>query len=79
MTLGKFNHSLHQKGLTCLDCHDVMKSEVTSDLNLPSIKSCIDCHSPQGGIDHRCTSCHTYHNPSSPFTPLGESPAEPGQ
>jgi hypothetical protein len=79
MTLGKFNHSLHQKGLTCLDCHDVMKSELTSDLNLPSIKSCIDCHSPQGGIDHRCTSCHTYHNPSSPFTPLGESPAEPGQ
>ncbi len=68
MTLGKFDHSLHQKGLTCLDCHDVMKSELTSDLNLPSIKSCIDCHSPQGGIDHRCTSCHTYHN-SSPLTP----------
>ena len=68
MTLGKFDHSLHQKGLTCLDCHDVTKSELTSDLNLPSIKSCIDCHSPQGGIDHRCTSCHTYHN-SSPLTP----------
>ena len=76
MTLGKFDHSLHQKGLTCLDCHDVMKSELTSDLNLPSIKSCIDCHSPQGGIDHRCTSCHTYHNSSTPFTPLGEKPAE---
>ncbi|MEY4569061.1 MAG: hypothetical protein RLZZ398_500 [Verrucomicrobiota bacterium] len=76
MTLGKFDHSLHQKGLTCLDCHDVMKSELTSDLNLPSIKSCIDCHSPQGGIDHRCTSCHTYHNPSTPFTPLGEKPEE---
>jgi hypothetical protein len=48
-----------------------MNSELTSDLNLPSIKSCIDCHSPQGGIDHRCTSCHTYHNHSSPFSPLG--------
>lgn len=71
MTLGKFDHSLHEKGLTCLDCHDVMNSELTSDLNLPSIKSCIDCHSPQGGIDHSCTSCHTYHN-SNPFTPLGE-------
>jgi hypothetical protein len=71
MTLGKFDHSLHEKGLTCLDCHDVMKSELTSDLNLPSIKSCTDCHSPQGGIDHSCTSCHTYHN-SNPFTPLGE-------
>jgi hypothetical protein len=62
MTLGKFNHDLHQKGLSCLDCHQVMTSELTSDLNLPSIKSCVECHSPQGGIDHRCTSCHTYHN-----------------
>lgn len=76
MTIGKFNHSLHQKDLSCTDCHDVLNSTETSDLNLPSIdgkhltaeqkklgvKSCVDCHSPQGGIDHRCTTCHTYHN-----------------
>lgn len=62
MTIGKFDHSLHQKGLSCLDCHDVMNSELTSDVNLPSIKSCTDCHSPQGGIDDLCTSCHSYHN-----------------
>ena len=49
-----------------------------NDLNLPGIKSCVECHSPQGGIDHRCTSCHTYHN-SNPFTPLGETPAEPAK
>jgi hypothetical protein len=61
MTLGKFDHELHQKGLSCLDCHKVMDSELTSDLNLPSIKSCVECHSPKGGIDSRCTSCHTYH------------------
>ena len=62
MTLGKFNHDLHQKGLSCVDCHSVMDSKLTSDLNLPSIKSCVECHSPKGGIDTRCTSCHTYHN-----------------
>lgn len=62
MTLGKFNHDMHQKGLTCLDCHKVMKSELTSELNLPSIKSCVECHSPKGGIDGRCIRCHTYHN-----------------
>ncbi len=62
MVLGKFNHDMHQKGLTCLDCHKVMNSEATSDLNLPSIKSCVDCHSPKGGIDSRCIRCHTYHN-----------------
>ncbi len=62
LTLGKFNHDLHQKGLSCTDCHNVMKSELTSDLNLPSIKSCVECHSPKGGIDYRCTTCHSYHN-----------------
>jgi len=62
MVLGKFNHDLHQKGLTCLDCHKVTTSELTSDLNLPSIKSCVECHSPKGGIDNRCILCHTYHN-----------------
>ncbi len=62
LTLGEFNHDAHQKGLSCVDCHQVMTSELTSDLNLPSVKSCVECHSPKGGIDHRCTSCHTYHN-----------------
>ena len=66
MTLGKFNHDLHQNGLTCLSCHNVMNSELTSDLNLPSIKSCVECHSPKGGIDHRCTACHSYHNTPVP-------------
>jgi hypothetical protein len=65
MEVGKFNHELHRKGLTCVDCHDVMNSERTSDINLPSIKSCVDCHSPKGGIDHRCVRCHTYHNSRS--------------
>lgn len=73
LVLGKFNHDKHQKGLTgidltCLDCHKVLNSQLTSDLNLPSIKSCVECHSPKGGIDNRCTSCHTYHN-SEPGAP----------
>ncbi len=73
MTLGKFNHEMHQKGLSCLDCHNVMTSELTRDLNLPSIKSCVDCHSPQGGIDHRCIRCHTFHNDQpAPLSPALE-------
>jgi hypothetical protein len=62
MTLGSFNHDLHSKGFNCTDCHNVGVSEKTSDLNLPSIKQCVDCHSPKGGIDHRCIRCHTYHH-----------------
>ena len=85
MVLGKFNHDMHQKGLTCLDCHKVMTSELTSDLNLPSIKSCVECHSPKGGIDSRCIRCHTYHNsqpgspfPKSPGAPINPDEAKPG-
>ncbi len=85
MGLGKFNHDMHQKGLSCLDCHNVMTSALTSDLNLPSIKSCVECHSPKGGIDSRCTSCHTYHNsepgslsPKLPRVPVGQDEAKPG-
>ena len=75
MVLGKFSHDLHQKGFSCLDCHKVTTSELTSDLNLPSIKSCVDCHSPQGGIDHRCIRCHTYHNrPPDSLTPKTTAP-----
>ncbi|MEI6653512.1 MAG: hypothetical protein WCP45_01985 [Verrucomicrobiota bacterium] len=76
MTLGRFNHDSHQKDLTCLDCHKVMTSKLTSDLNLPSIKTCVACHSPKGGIDHRCIRCHTYHN-SLPGTASPKSPATP--
>ncbi|QTN34038.1 cytochrome c3 family protein [Akkermansiaceae bacterium] len=71
MNVGNFNHSMHVKGLSCLDCHNVMKSELTSDVNLPSIKSCVDCHSPGGGIDHRCITCHSYHN-TPPGSLFGE-------
>jgi hypothetical protein len=82
MELGKFNHDMHQKGLSCLDCHKVMTSELTSDLNLPSIKSCVECHSPKGGIDNRCTSCHTFHNrqagsPSPKLPGTSNIPIEP--
>jgi hypothetical protein len=75
MVFGKFNHDMHQKGLTCLDCHKVMTSQLTSDLNLPSIKSCVECHSPKGGIDHRCVLCHTYHNGQpDPLSPKSSVP-----
>jgi len=73
MTLGKFNHDMHRKGQTCLDCHNVTNSQLTSDLNLPSIKSCVECHGAKGGIDHRCIRCHTYHNSEPTFSPPGSS------
>ncbi|MEP2775681.1 MAG: hypothetical protein ABJQ29_04380 [Luteolibacter sp.] len=80
MEVGKFNHELHKNVLPedkkhlnadrgedaqCLACHEVLSSTETSDVNLPGIASCTTCHSPDGGIDHRCVRCHTYHNSPS--------------
>ena len=73
MTLGKFNHDMHVKGFDCRSCHNVEKSELTSDVNLPSIKSCVDCHGTKGAIDHRCIRCHSYHNNQPNITSPGST------
>lgn len=46
----------------CVACHEVLDSSDTSNVNHPSIASCTDCHSEKGGIDHRCITCHSFHN-----------------
>jgi hypothetical protein len=34
--------------------------------DLLATRACVECHSPAGGIDHRCTTCHSYHNTKPP-------------
>jgi hypothetical protein len=44
--------------------------------DLLATKACVECHSPAGGIDHRCTSCHSYHN-TKPSVFLPAKASEP--
>ncbi len=64
----------------CLACHEVLKSEKTSDVLLPGINNCINCHSPETQVDHSCMLCHTFHNKTgrtSLFEGIGDpAPAE---
>ena len=57
---GEFNHAKHNI-VSCKECHGVDVSRRTEDINLPTKKSCTECHSPQGGVSQACSTCHSYH------------------
>jgi hypothetical protein len=59
---GGFNHSKHFK-VDCVQCHDAVHSRETSDVLLPAKATCVECHSPQGGVASNCSECHSYHTP----------------
>jgi hypothetical protein len=56
----------------------VFESERTADINLPGIKSCVECHSPKGGIAHACSTCHVYHRerPAGLLIPPAAPPSQ---
>ena len=59
---GNFDHGKHLT-VACARCHDVLHSTQTSDVLLPKKASCVECHSPQGGVANGCSTCHSYHAP----------------
>ncbi len=58
-----FDHELHVKqlDLRCDSCHDASNSVTTTDVLIPSIKKCQQCHSSDGGAITDCVLCHNYH------------------
>lgn len=64
----RFSHGAHEP-FTCESCHvDVRESERTSDLLLPPIANCKECHSQAehpGFVTSECALCHSYHDSKS--------------
>jgi hypothetical protein len=62
-----YSHAAHSM-LSCDQCHDARTSAATSDILLPGIDSCRQCHQPasagSGGAPTECVLCHTYHAPA---------------
>lgn len=58
-----FDHAAHQE-LTCASCHpDAAKSLSSSDLLLPGIAVCRNCHnSGKAWGGNACATCHRYHD-----------------
>jgi predicted CXXCH cytochrome family protein len=66
----RFDHRSHriQGKLTgddaCLSCHAAKKSEDSSDLMMPGIAKCTECHGDKAAAERvtvQCVSCHEYH------------------
>ncbi len=55
-----FHHAKHAH-VSCVTCHDVVRSQSTADILLPNQATCATCHGPQGGVAHSCATCHSYH------------------
>jgi len=56
-----FRHQSHQH-LDCQSCHKAQFSQNTSDILMPTIKQCMDCHhTGSGGARADCSECHKYH------------------
>jgi len=58
-----FDHEAHQM-VACNSCHaKVNKSQETSDVLIPGIQTCRQCHrSGSNFAEARCFECHTYHD-----------------
>ena len=58
-----FNHGVHRP-IQCLECHKASTSTQTSDVLLPSVSVCRECHRAVQGARTGCVECHVYHDKS---------------
>jgi len=57
-----FDHQAHQM-VSCGSCHKKAEtSKATSDVLIPSVKVCQECHHSGAAAESRCFECHTYHD-----------------
>lgn len=77
--MARFDHVAHltrrdtlaQDDATCLGCHAAAVSSTSSDVLMPAMDNCLDCHSEQRGpqnVQLACTGCHGFHLPGA--TPM---------
>jgi len=61
---GWFDHEAHKQE-KCTSCHSADKSNAASDLLLPDLASCRECHAGESAVRAEvpsgCAMCHSYH------------------
>jgi hypothetical protein len=72
MPQARFDHKSHAQA-PCADCHAVQRSKEASDVALPNLKKCQECH---GGskpsmekVTSNCLLCHGFHDAKHPWDP----------
>ncbi|MFM8518454.1 MAG: cytochrome c3 family protein [Nevskiaceae bacterium] len=62
----EFDHALHGTSLTpCSTCHKAETSKQASDVLMPVIETCRDCH--RGTMKTACSDCHGFHGKGQPL------------
>lgn len=61
-----FNHAAHTMA-KCITCHEAApKSEATTDVLLPKVTTCRQCHDARGTASASCLECHLFHEIPKP-------------
>ena len=72
MPRARFDHKSHRQA-KCGDCHDVAKSKRATDVAMPTIEQCRDCHGgsrpAEGKVTSNCLLCHGFHESAHPWDP----------
>lgn len=70
MPHARFDHKAHASS-KCTDCHDVAGAKRISDVALPKIAKCRECHGGSkpvtGKITSNCLLCHGFHEAAHPW------------
>jgi hypothetical protein len=65
MPHARFDHRAHAQA-KCADCHDVSHSTRASDVAMPAIAKCRECHGGsrpvEGKVTSNCMLCHGFHD-----------------
>lgn len=72
MPRAEFDHKVHAQ-TPCSDCHDVATSRRASDVAMPTIARCRECHGGsrpvEGKVTSNCLLCHAFHDARHPWDP----------
>ena len=73
----EFDHQAHRSE-KCESCHAAAKSKLSTDVLMPEITRCRDCHGDPGGtakIPSSCVECHGYHISKEHLMGMADKPA----
>lgn len=78
MPHARFDHGSHRQ-VKCADCHDVATSKRSSDVAMPKIAKCRECHGGskpvEGKVTSNCLLCHGFHDSRHAWDPAFKAKA----
>jgi predicted CXXCH cytochrome family protein len=75
MPQARFDHKAHGH-VKCAECHAVAQSKLSTDVSMPAIETCRECHAgsrpAEGKVMSNCLLCHGFHDARHPWDPFFE-------